>query len=303
MNDRNEPEVGATTIRVQSGPTLDLSRVGSRQASLLVVQGADIDVGTHVVCDRPIMMGRDADVELPLLDGLISRHHCRVERDATGEYLLHDLGSTNGTRVNGVRVVQVARLAEGDKIFLGTSVVRFSFADKVDVDFLERVDRLVATDDLTGLMSRRRFEAVFPVALREAKVGRLPLAVLVVDMDGLKRINDTHGHDVGGHAIVELAGILRAVLGGRGAVCRFGGDEFVAVLPRLDRGAAFTLAEQVRETVAGHRFEKDGVRVAPTVSIGVAAYPADGDSTETLFRAADQALYRAKAAGRNRVML
>jgi diguanylate cyclase (GGDEF)-like protein len=278
-------------------------RVLHRFASLTVVQGAEADLGLHVRCDRPITLGRDPDVELPLRDGSASRRHCRVERDAdTGNYVLRDLGSTNGTQVNGLRVKDAVPLAEGDKVFLGASVVKFSYADDIDTEYQQKLEEMVATDALTGLMSRRRFDAAFDAAAEAARAEGSALSVLVMDMDGLKQINDTHGHDMGGFTISEVAQLIRAVLEGHGETCRYGGDEFVAFLPNHGRTEAMQLAERIRDGVATHVFEKGGVRVHPTISIGVAAAPNDGDEPHTLFRAADSALYRAKAAGKNQVV-
>jgi two-component system, cell cycle response regulator len=292
----------AETIKFSSEEVLDFTRAARRHASLLIVQGSEVDLGTHVVCDRPITIGRDPDVELPLRDGSCSRRHCRIERsDEEGRYVLIDLGSTNGTRVNGSRVNDAVPLAEGDKIFLGQSIVKFSYSDGFDVEYHAKLESLVTTDALTGLLSKRRFDGAYGLAVQRARADGTPMSVFVMDMDGLKQINDTHGHDMGGHAIVEVARLLRAVLEGAGETCRFGGDEFVSFLPRHDKPAAREIAQKICDGVAAHRFEKDGVRVNPTISIGVATLPDDGETTDELFRAADRALYRAKAAGRNQI--
>src|SRR5262249_42389356 len=118
----------AKTVRVQSD-SRELQQVSERFAMLLVVQGAEVDLGTQVLCDEPVTIGRDADIELPLRDGSISRRHCRVTRADDGSYLLSDLGSTNGTRLNGTRIKAPVALADGDKIFLGSTIVKFGYAD------------------------------------------------------------------------------------------------------------------------------------------------------------------------------
>jgi diguanylate cyclase (GGDEF)-like protein len=297
------PRTAAATIRVEAtnadGKVVDTAR---RTASLLVVQGAAVDLGHLVVCDRPVTIGRDDKAELALSDGSISRRHCRVERDAqSGHYLLVDLGSTNGTSVNARRVDGHVPLTEGDKIFLGASVVRFSYADSVDLEYQSMVQEMVRTDPLTGLSSRREYDIAYKAMVDKAAVDRQPLSLLVMDMDGLKQINDTHGHDFGGFAIVEVSRLMREVLEPHGLLCRFGGDEFVACLPGIQGARACELAEELRARVAAHRFEKDGIAMQPTVSIGVATYPPDAVDAETLFAAADRALYQAKRRGRNRV--
>jgi diguanylate cyclase (GGDEF)-like protein len=300
MPKRHRHRRPAKTIRFADAA--DLPDVARRFATLLVVQGAEVDLGSQVVCDRPITIGRDEDIELPLRDGSISRRHCKVERTSQGRYLLSDLGSTNGTRLNGAKVQEPTALSEGDKIFLGTTIVKFGWSDELDAAYHARLETLAATDALTGLLSSRKFDAAFAQALVEARDAGAALAILVMDMDGLKQVNDAHGHQMGAFALTEVAAAVRAEIQ-VGAVSRFGGDEFVAYVPGLDRAAAVALAERVRAAVAGRILARDGVELKVTLSIGVAAFPDDGASPEALFRAADQALYRAKAAGKNRVSL
>src|SRR5688572_11306289 len=242
MPKRTDYRRPAETIEFSAEDIPDVERIPRRFAAWLVVQGAEADLGPHVLCDRPVTLGRDPDVELPLRDGSISRKHCRVERDQeSGRYVLHDLGSTNGTRVNGTRVGDKVPLAEGDKIFLGASVVKFGYADGFDVEYQAKLETLVNADALTGLLAKRKFDAAFQNAVHLARQAGSPLSVLVMDMDGLKLINDTYGHDMGGFAITETASLIRGVIRPHGESCRFGGDEFISYLVGHDKGAATAL--------------------------------------------------------------
>jgi diguanylate cyclase (GGDEF)-like protein len=282
----------------------DFAEITKRVAALTVVQGSEVDLGTQVLCEQPVTIGRDAEVELPLRDGSISRRHCRVEHDAAHDrWLLSDLGSTNGTRVNGNRVApdEPVALADGDKIFLGVSVVKFGFRDELDARYHAWLESAAATDALTGLPSSRKFDAAYRHAVTEAREAGAPLGVLVMDLDGLKQVNDAHGHQTGGFVLAEVAAILRATIEPHGAVTRFGGDEFMSFLPGHDRRATVALAERARAAVAGHAFVREDVTVRTTISIGVACLPDDATDPDELFRVADGALYRAKAAGRDRV--
>jgi len=293
---------GAETLRVHSLEHQKY-RDAERIASLLVVQGAEVDLGRHVLCDRPITIGRDDDTELALSDGSISRRHCCVERDtSTNHYDLVDLGSTNGTAVNGRQVKGRYPLSEGDKIFLGASVVKFSFSDFVDLQYQSRLEELVTTDALTGMASRRQYDLAFESMATRAEAENSLLSLMVMDMDGLKEINDTHGHAMGGFAIVECSHIIRSVLDEHGLICRYGGDEFVGCFPGIDRDRTVKLAEEVRKLVEAHNFVKDGIRIEPTISMGVATFPGDVEKPTELFTIADRALYKAKRAGRNCVV-
>ncbi len=206
-------------------------------ATLLVVQGSEADLGAHASIGRRAVIGRDPGAELALCDARASKHHAAVDAiDGWGgrvRYEIRDLGSTNGTAVNGKRVAGARKLKDGDKISVAGTVLRFSIADEVDVAFQAQVEAMLSTDDLTGLRSRRRFDAALDEAVRAAKAKRRPLAMLVLDVDGLKAINDLHGHATGAFTIGEIGRLLSAVLGERGVASRFGGDEFVAFLPGL----------------------------------------------------------------------
>ncbi len=280
-----------------------IAKAQRKQAALLVLQGSESDIGTHVILDKAVTLGRDPKVELPLQDDGISRRHCRVRPDGA-HYLLEDLESTNGTLVNGQLVQEATRLRAGDRIYLGGCVVKFTDSDAIEVGFHAHMDELVGKDDLTGLVAKRRFDAAYVRAFDEARSTKTPLTVMFLDLDGLKLINDAHGHPVGAYTISEvgrLIGKVVAPLVNGGAACRFGGDEFAAFLPNLDKSRGRLVAEEIRRSIATHRFEKDGVVVKPTISVGVAAFPSDGKTPEVLLRKADEALYRAKKTGRDRV--
>src|SRR5687768_2134660 len=147
---RKMPRKPAETVRVASFMPDRIAAGGEQTGSLLVVQGAEIDLGRHVMCDRPITIGRDERADLSLSDGSISRAHCMVERSESGGYLLVDLGSTNGTLLNGERVHDRVPLTSGDKIFLGASVIRFAYSDQLDLQFHSRLEEMVSVDPLTG---------------------------------------------------------------------------------------------------------------------------------------------------------
>src|SRR5262245_8310724 len=138
---RKPPRKLAETLRVTSFPAARGQVVpGERIGSLLVVQGAEIDLGQYVLCDSPIVIGRDEQADLSLSDGSISRAHCKVDRDSEGRYVLVDLGSTNGTLHNGEKVRDIVPLNPGDKIFLGASVIRFAYVDDLDLQFQSRLE-------------------------------------------------------------------------------------------------------------------------------------------------------------------
>jgi diguanylate cyclase (GGDEF)-like protein len=266
--------------------------------SLTVVLGQD--VGLRVVLDRSVEMGRDPACELPLHDENVSWRHARVEDRGNGEWAVVDLASTNGTLVNGLPCTG-APLKPGDRVFLGKTVLEVQQDALRDAQAAE-LERLLSIDDLSGLWVKRRFDAQLAASVAAVLGGTVPvLSVVVMDMDGVKGINDTHGHHMGAFVIGETGRLIGRQLGARGYATRFGGDEFAAALPGVAKVEAVAVAEQLRAAVGAHVYEKDGLRVQPGLSCGVAAIPGDGADAESLFKAADQAMYRAKRAGKNRV--
>ncbi|MEM9346360.1 MAG: HDOD domain-containing protein [Planctomycetota bacterium] len=173
----------------------------------------------------------------------------------------------------------------------------------------EQAKRDAVTDGLTGIPNRAQFDKVIVKALSEAKAERQSIAVLFSDADKFKFVNDTYGHPCGDAVLVELAKRVSETVGERGTVCRYGGEEFVVVLPGYSTAAAAEVGEQIRRAVADEPFDMAGVPGAPdeplprTVSVGVAAWqPGYEDLTaEQLTQRADKAVYTAKESGRNNV--
>ncbi len=167
--------------------------------------------------------------------------------------------------------------------------------------FETELRHLADHDPLTGLLNRRRFELEVERQLRLAQRYRRPGAVIVLDVDRFKQINDTYGHSVGDRLIVSVADALRARLRASDAIARLGGDEFAVLLPEIDRAGVEAVARELVQAVAAHTACVDG-RVLPrvTISVGVATFGPDaGLDREALVVAADTAMYRAKEAGRN----
>ncbi len=297
---RKPPRKPAPTVRVAATESTISPDSLQRMGTLLVVQGAQVDLGRHMLCNHPIVIGRDEEADFALSDGSISRAHCCVRIAESGDhYRVVDLGSTNGTTLNGTIIGESLRIKTGDKIFLGSSVLRFSYSDSVDIEYYSQVEELVHTDSLTGLDTQKQYESIFEVVARQAVSDSSPLSVAVIDMDGLKGINDQYGHQLGSFAITETAKLIRAVMQDHGHLARFGGDEFVACFPTLGHQDTISLADELHKEMAAHDFTREGVTIHPTLSIGVSTYP-DHGGPEQLFKAADDALYRAKRGGKNR---
>jgi two-component system, cell cycle response regulator len=170
-------------------------------------------------------------------------------------------------------------------------------------DSVQMSIEMAITDALTGLYNRRYMETHVGTLVEQAAARGKPLTVLVLDIDYFKSINDTHGHDAGDEVLREFALRIRRSIRGIDLACRYGGEEFVVVMPETDLAVATMVAERLRRRVAGEPFAiQQGPRgIEVTISIGIAALAA-GDTPASVLKRADQALYRAKRDGRNRVV-
>lgn len=163
---------------------------------------------------------------------------------------------------------------------------------------------MAITDALTGLFNRRYMESHLATLIEQTKSRGKPLTALVLDIDYFKAINDSHGHDAGDDVLREFALRIRRSIRGIDLACRYGGEEFVIVMPETDMAVAAMVAERLRRRIAADPFAiQQGARSIPvTISIGIAAVRGRDDSAAALLKRADQALYRAKRDGRNRVV-
>ncbi|MEO6013646.1 MAG: PleD family two-component system response regulator [Devosia sp.] len=162
---------------------------------------------------------------------------------------------------------------------------------------------LAVTDELTGLYNRRYFDRHLSLMLEKAREQERDMAVMLIDMDFFKSVNDNHGHDIGDAVLREFSERLRRNIRGVDLACRFGGEEFVVLMPDTDYRQAQGVAERVRMAVAERGFETTELRpLTVTCSVGVALNEHHTDTPEMILKRADVALYRAKREGRNRVV-
>jgi diguanylate cyclase len=157
-------------------------------------------------------------------------------------------------------------------------------------------------DPLTGLFNRRYLETIVPHELARCARDGSALALMMIDIDHFKAVNDRYGHQGGDEVLKALAGLLIDSVRASDVACRFGGEEFLLLLPNMAAASAVERAEQWRTAFAALMVESNGELIRSTLSMGIAIHPHDGADLHALVRAADLALYRAKAEGRNRVV-
>jgi diguanylate cyclase (GGDEF)-like protein len=172
-----------------------------------------------------------------------------------------------------------------------------------DIHFgLNRARLLAETDELTGALNMRGFAIAASRLVAQAARYERPVTVLMIDSDNLKAVNDTHGHEAGNQLLRRLARVIQAELRGSDVLARYGGDEFIVLLPETSPEGALLVAERIRAEMAASPLEVGGKQVQCTVSIGAASLPGDGATLEAIVARADRAMYQAKSGGRNGVV-
>lgn len=266
----------------------------------LVVMGG-MDVGAVYRLTTPtVVAGRDPECDVPLGDDGISRRHASFTIEG-GRCFVEDLNSTNGVFLNGSRIGR-AELQDGDKILLGRfTILKYEKQDDLEIEYQRRVHESLSLDGLTGILNRRALEQRISSEWSFATRHGTSLSVLMLDVDHFKKVNDTYGHAAGDVVLKAVAGAVAEAIRGEDFAGRYGGEEFVVVARGIGQVGAMMLARRLRAVVEGLRIEHGGEAVPVTVSIGVAtAAGSYGDTAATLLKLADERLYLAKRAGRNR---
>ncbi len=280
-----------------------------RRAALVSLRGELL--ANPIPLERDVVvLGRALEADIRLNDSKASRMHARIDAavdadSGLGLYRIKDLGSTNGTIVNG-QLITEALLSDGDKILIGDQLFRFDMLSESDREFQPQIHRLLAHDGLTGLLTSKSFFSELRRETARAEQQSSPFCVLMMDVDHFKEVNDTYGQLVGNHALEEMGVLIKGALRSGDVAARFGGEEFSAFLLDADYAQGLVAAERVRRAVAQHHFSsarQGGTEPAEsfriTMSVGVAAYPDDSKDPIQLVELADSALYRAKRTGRN----
>ncbi len=174
-----------------------------------------------------------------------------------------------------------------------------------NTELLEKTKYLSITDGLTQVFNRRHFQEKLQAEIQKAKETHQPLSLIIGDIDNFKFYNDAQGHLAGDEVLKTIANILKKNTKGQDIVARFGGEEFVLILPRTDKKSAVKLAEDLREKVSEYVFpaEEKMPQKDVTITFGVATYPEDGDTPEKILSIADQRLYKGKEQGKNQVVV
>ncbi len=297
----SKPSESTTTGATQ--PALaQKSQANVGECCLVMLRGPQL--GRRISIDEArLIIGRSSECNGAILDPSVSREHCQVEI-REGYAFVRDLGSTNGTCLAGQVLPpdEDFLLQGGDLIQVGDCVLKYLEDGAVETKYHEQLYRSLVIDELTGVYNRR-----FAVELLEREISRCrrherKLSVVMLDIDHFKAVNDRGGHAAGDRILKDVARCLQAQSRREACVSRYGGEEFLVVLPEADETGALLFAEHSRAAVEMLSPLIDGERIDVTVSAGIAEWRPSFRNVEDLIRAADARLYDAKDQGRNRVL-
>jgi diguanylate cyclase (GGDEF)-like protein len=286
-------EDGGTFTRVTfTRPSNSPSRATREEKATLGGFMAKISRSSKVVMLRE----RDVFAEMETIAGLGRRRRTGTFVGAALKYRKIGIGAI------GVMVQGSTKPAPEDLELFELLVRQASVAIKNAREF-ERTQTLSITDGLTGAYNYRFLIDALKKEIGIAERFHEVFSIVMIDLDSLKEYNDVHGHLGGSEVIRQVARLAASIIRAIDMLCKYGGDEFVVVLPRTPKQGAAIAAERLRDSIEKHRFPGEEITGKITASFGIASYPEDGRTVHDLIASADKALYRAKQHGRNKVWL
>jgi len=307
MTKKSEDPFEKTVVDpIKKGGLLDSKQGSSKfHVVLTVMVGKEADFGKSLISPKQkIIIGRDKKCDFILTDEKVSKKHCELNLMITDEFeqiILKDLDSTNGTYVNGAAIKQKI-LMPGDKIELGETVMRFNYHDEIEEKYHSKLFNFASKDSLTGMFNKRYILNELQKHINMAKRNDRIFSLVMIDIDNFKGINDSHGHIAGDEFLKKVAFTINLNLRQQDVSGRFGGEEFLLILPETTIEGAFYLAKRIRKKIAETELLYQNHTITGTISIGVSQFDIKSPDLKTLLKSADSALYLAKQAGKNKVV-
>lgn len=269
---------------------------------MVVLAGEMVGRVVRLKLNENMRAGRVRSCEIYFNCSNISREHASFKVNGSGETTVIDMGSTNGTLVNGKRITERI-LRDGDRISMGNVILRYSLKDNLEFDLQQDLYHKATRDPLTGAFNKRYFMEVFQKEFSYHRRHDKPLSLIMIDLDDFKRLNDTYGHLNGDIVLKSLATEVIACLREEDIFARFGGEEFVAIFRYTPRQNAITVASKLLEMIQGMLFTSKNLEFTVSATIGVSTLEEKNfDSVEQMLMQADQNLYIGKSQGKNQVV-
>lgn len=300
-----KPGVISHSREVEKTIVTAIERVGTQDAKrayILFLSGPLVGK-LHMLALGTTTMGRSHEATLTVNDNRVSRQHVAIAVEPGGRVVLRDLGSTNGTFVNGQRVEEHP-LIDGDKVQISSATIfKFAWQDQTENIFHKELYKMAVIDPVTNIYNKRYFLERLREEFSHARRSQQPVSLMMCDIDHFKHVNDTHGHLAGDMILHQVAQRMAKVLRQEDLLARYGGEEFVLLMRGAAEANAVALGERIRTVIAEDPFNFESAVIPVTISIGVAALTPESiyENPQALIAAADACLYQSKAQGRNRV--
>ncbi len=292
-----------TAILKGESETLKVEREKAKAANACVILIRGAPQGKrYELTKSSSFIGRDASADITVNDQNVSRKHAEIIKEGS-TYKVRDNNSTNGTFLNDKQITTEAlELKKEDMIKIGNTILKFLPAGEIEIFYYGSLEDAAHTDALTKIYNKGYIMEALEAEFKRAKALHHDFSIIIMDLDHFKKLNDNFGHDAGDYVLKEACKIIKEKTLPKTALFgRFGGEEFLILLPTAGISSAMDTAEKVRSTLEKHDFMYDGKKLPVTASVGVAEMAVDVDSANTLFRQADKAVYQSKHGGRNRV--
>jgi len=273
-------------------------RPSAKEACLVVIYGSELGK-KYNLNSSSLVIGRSSKCDIQIDQESISRNHSKIVN--TGKSILvRDLGSTNGTYVNDEPIDEYV-LRDGDLIKIGRTIFKFLTGGNIENAYHEEIYRLTTIDGLTQIFNKRYFLETLEREIARSQRYRRALSLVMFDIDHFKKINDSFGHLAGDYVLKHLASTVKTKIRREDLFARYGGEEFAIVLPEIDGGNSRAFAEKIRQIVEREDFRFENAKIQVTISMGVGSIDDELTDAAALIKRADERLYEAKGAGRNRV--
>lgn len=296
------------TIIANPGEMSILQQPSQRRAAC-IVQYSGAQLGKRFPLDSDTMIiGRSPQTDICIDEPSVSRRHSKMTLQ--GEVVsIEDLGSSNGTYVNDKKLEGSVKLKDQDMIRLGTILFKFFANENIDGIIHDKIYRMATIDKGTETFNKKYLQETLKSEFKHSLSYGMDLSIIYFDLDHFKKVNDSYGHAAGDFILKEGSSVVKSALRKNDIFCRFGGEEFVIILPNTKSDKAVELAERIRIAMENYVFDieldEDGakriVQHRQTISLGVSQLEPSMQSENELLESADKKLYHSKQNGRNQV--
>jgi diguanylate cyclase (GGDEF)-like protein len=277
---------------------------GNLRPSLLMIEGGGSKARYYIEQDE-LTIGRDLECVIPIQDSKISRVHAKLNMlpsnlpDGDPKFVLTDLGSTNGTYVNGQRISQI-ELRHQDRVGIGSYVFGFFLYDEMPAKPAGSVEA-VGRDELTGLLNRGLFERELETCVQQAREQRAEMGLIVFEVNSFKKLRDTYGYQVGYEVLREVGNLVRQNCRPHDIGARYSSEQFTIILPDTPMERALVQADRLRKAAMAYVVPTEDTAIGITISAGLATLESRMSSAKDLMAAAERALQQARSSGRSQV--